>query len=333
VGVHDDFGGDGILSESQRTSNPFSSPVVTGPAIKDEERHVVRIRLKFPNRVRSKFPIPANRISASGLALIVFSCGLEAAVVPVEMSFKRFTPENITINVGDTVVWTNPTDTLTDTESYGGEWNSGLLSQGASFSYTFDKPGPYVYRSRTYLVSASFAVAGTVKVQPWVNNSPVSRILSPVDAFYFTESQYIPISVLVASSENEIDKVEFFVGTQILGDVTNAPYTLVLTNAQPGKHVLTAQFIDKSGIFAVSPPVEITVDPFGISRFSSFRRLPHGEFFSNYNVPNGYFHCVETSEDLITWEVILRTSSGAGTFVDDTVTNLVHRFYRIRHCP
>jgi plastocyanin len=273
-------------------------------------------------------------LQSSVLASLVFPWALQAIVIPVEMSLNRLSPQNINVNVGDTVMWVSRADhATTDTESYAGEWKSEPLSTGSSFAYTFSRAGEYVYRSRTYLGSAAFGTAGTVNVLPGSNSVPMAMILTPVNGFYFTELQPIPISASVASPKSGIEKVEFFAGDQSLGVVTNAPYDLAFSNAGPGNYALTAHLTDKEGMVVISQPVEITIDPRGVSRFSSFRQLPQGQFFSNYNVPIGLSHCVQRSEDLITWESIFSTSSGAGTFVDDTVTNVVQRFYRIQHCP
>ncbi|MEN9936525.1 MAG: hypothetical protein RLZZ387_3104 [Chloroflexota bacterium] len=57
----------------------------------------------------------------------------------------RFDPATITVNVGDTVTWTNGdtvphTATATDTS-----FDSGRLNNGQSFSFTFDKAGTFDY--------------------------------------------------------------------------------------------------------------------------------------------------------------------------------------------
>jgi plastocyanin len=56
-------------------------------------------------------------------------------------------PESITIDVGDTVVWTNNDDREHTVTADDGSFSSGRLRNGKSFSKTFDKPGKFSYGS------------------------------------------------------------------------------------------------------------------------------------------------------------------------------------------
>ena len=65
--------------------------------------------------------------------------------VPVSMFQFEFLPPDLTINVGDTVMWTN-NDALPHTAtSNTSVWNSGTLQPGQSFSFTFNNPGAFPY--------------------------------------------------------------------------------------------------------------------------------------------------------------------------------------------
>jgi len=78
----------------------------------------------------------------------------------VEFAFE---PANVTINVGDTVTWTNNGDivhTATSTEP-SGAFDSGLVNPGETFAHTFDAPGTY-----QYICSVHPNMMGTVVVQP-----------------------------------------------------------------------------------------------------------------------------------------------------------------------
>ncbi|MAE56996.1 MAG: YHYH protein [Candidatus Poseidoniia archaeon] len=58
---------------------------------------------------------------------------------------KDFLPEDLTINVGDTVTWTNDDDsshTVTAEDDY---FHSGTIGEGATWSYTFTETGTYDY--------------------------------------------------------------------------------------------------------------------------------------------------------------------------------------------
>src|SRR3989344_108570 len=64
----------------------------------------------------------------------------------VKISGYSFTPKNITVNVGDTVVWTN-NDAVTHTvdSSSGNELASGNITTGMRFSHTFNTAGTFTY--------------------------------------------------------------------------------------------------------------------------------------------------------------------------------------------
>ncbi len=63
-----------------------------------------------------------------------------------------FSPQNVTVTVGDTVTWTNTggfNHTTTSGTTTGGSphpdglWDSGYLSSGQSYSHVFTKPAPF----------------------------------------------------------------------------------------------------------------------------------------------------------------------------------------------
>lgn len=76
-----------------------------------------------------------------------------------EIENFRFSPADLTIRVGDTVVWTVTSGTHTATSS--GNFDSGSLGTGQSFSYVFDRAGTYsVFCAIHPSMTATVAVAG-----------------------------------------------------------------------------------------------------------------------------------------------------------------------------
>ncbi|MEE8375823.1 MAG: plastocyanin/azurin family copper-binding protein [Acidimicrobiia bacterium] len=71
-----------------------------------------------------------------------------------------FNPNPININVGDTVRWTN-NDPVDHTTTSLGNWNSGSLTSGASFSEVFESPGTF-----NYFCSIHPSMTATVVVNP-----------------------------------------------------------------------------------------------------------------------------------------------------------------------
>lgn len=69
-------------------------------------------------------------------------------ITNIEISIKdlRYLSQNVTVKPGTTVIWTNnDTAPHTVTSDSGNTLNSGTLSTGKSFSYTFTTEGTFAY--------------------------------------------------------------------------------------------------------------------------------------------------------------------------------------------
>jgi len=92
---------------------------------------------------------------------------LHAATVEVSIVNFKFVPQSVTINVGDTIRWTN-NGTVQHTTTSGtnctkdGKWDSGLLSPGQTFSFVFNAAGNFPYYCIPHCLSAG--MTGTVIV-------------------------------------------------------------------------------------------------------------------------------------------------------------------------
>jgi len=67
------------------------------------------------------------------------------AVVDVAIGDHYFNPAQLTVPVGTTVRWTNYGASSHTSTSDTGLWNSGTLSRGGTFSYTFSSTGTFAY--------------------------------------------------------------------------------------------------------------------------------------------------------------------------------------------
>src|SRR5947199_386537 len=63
----------------------------------------------------------------------------------VDLSNFKFSPADITIAAGGTVVWTNRDPAKHTVTANDGSFDSGNLDQGATFSRTFATPGDFPY--------------------------------------------------------------------------------------------------------------------------------------------------------------------------------------------
>lgn len=65
--------------------------------------------------------------------------------VSITIADFAFSPQTIEIPVGTTVTWTNNDVTQHTATAKDGTWDSGILGQGDTFSFTFDTAGTYDY--------------------------------------------------------------------------------------------------------------------------------------------------------------------------------------------
>lgn len=71
-------------------------------------------------------------------------------IVDVSIHDFFFSPTPVTINVGDTVKWTNMGPTTHTSTSDTGVWDSGNLGVGQTFSFTFNTAGTYPYHCKIH---------------------------------------------------------------------------------------------------------------------------------------------------------------------------------------
>lgn len=71
------------------------------------------------------------------------SVSSNAKEIPVTISNFAFDPQTVTINKGDTIIWTNQ-DSMAHTAT-GKGFDSGNLDKGAVFKFTFNDTGSFNY--------------------------------------------------------------------------------------------------------------------------------------------------------------------------------------------
>jgi plastocyanin len=78
----------------------------------------------------------------------------------VDMKNLAFVPASITIKVGETVTWTNSDSTAHTVTGDKGEFDSGNMDSGKTFSFTFQTAGTFTYHCTIHP-----NMTGTVVVQ------------------------------------------------------------------------------------------------------------------------------------------------------------------------
>ena len=83
--------------------------------------------------------------------------------VTIKINNFMFTPKQVTVPAGTTVVWVNENGRHT-VEADKGEFKSPVLTSGQSFEFKFDKPGRYAYHCGFHGEAGGKDMAGDVIV-------------------------------------------------------------------------------------------------------------------------------------------------------------------------
>jgi amicyanin len=103
-----------------------------------------RLHLPSPTILRTLVALAAA--VAVVMVTLLFASGTRAGTShSVDIADFAFSPQTLTIQVGDTVTWTNLDQVQHTATSTTGAFDTGLLDQNASSSVTFTDPGTYDY--------------------------------------------------------------------------------------------------------------------------------------------------------------------------------------------
>jgi hypothetical protein len=91
------------------------------------------------------------------------------------------------------------------------------------------------------------------------NTAPTALITSPQNGAEFSAGTDIEASVEATDNDDEVALVEFFVDGAKISQTTDAPFSLIWSNAPAGYHVMTARAIDSRGASGLSAAVSINV--------------------------------------------------------------------------
>jgi plastocyanin len=260
-----------------------------------------------------------------------------AATFTVQMTGgDRFSPTNITIAKGDTVVWTNIA-TVNHTSNSGDTnacstntfWNSGVVAPHTTYSLTFSNfsPGTYPYLCT---IHCSFGMRGSLTITNPPIVPPSVSITNPVSGAKFLAPANITLMASAAGTDGSVTNVEFFSGASPLGNATTAPYNFTASNLAAGNYSFTAQALDNLGASATSAVVNVFVLTNAI--LSSPTRQADGQFQFTILGIAGQTYATEASTNLLNWSAIGTNVAPADSFsiTDATSTNILLRFYRTR---
>ncbi|HSF52517.1 MAG TPA: Ig-like domain-containing protein, partial [Algoriphagus sp.] len=176
--------------------------------------------------------------------------------------------DNQSIDLGiDILISTQPNDpegTLDRVEIYVDNNLLGTVTQ-APFELIWSpiSLNSYDIRAVAFDTQGALGNSATISVNitepPTPNLPPSIQITDPVEDQNLLFGQDITIQTDPTDPENNIDRVEFLSGTDIIGTVNSAPYNFIWSNASAGTHSLKSIIYDNEGLSAESDAVNINV--------------------------------------------------------------------------
>ena len=194
-----------------------------------------------------------------GIAVLLLSFQSFATIHLVSVSDFQFTPANLNVVVGDTIIWQwvngSHTTTSTTIPSGAAPWNSPIVSSNPAFGYIVTTAGTYNYVCQPHApgMAGSFTATTPVGITPKPGSKEmgVSIYPNPVERFVTIDLKNIP-----AATKNI--KVEVFdiIGNQYHGNeyrVTKDDMKIVidLDKLNSGFGFINITTNDKKQIFRV----------------------------------------------------------------------------------
>ncbi|MEO7317905.1 MAG: PQQ-dependent sugar dehydrogenase [Chthoniobacteraceae bacterium] len=99
-----------------------------------------------------------------------------------------------------------------------------------------------------------------VRVIAIPNVPPTITLKRPLDQSTYNAPAAIPLVAAASDADGRVVKVEFFSGSQKLGEVTAAPFVFVLNGVSNGQYSFTAKATDDAGGVTTSAPINVTVN-------------------------------------------------------------------------
>lgn len=153
----------------------------------------------------------------------------------------------------------DPDGNITKVEFYNG---ATLLGQSISppftFSLTSAVKGTYFLTAKAFDNKNGIATSDLVTVI--VKSIPKITISSPSNNSVIKSNTKFNISVSAIDPDNAISKIEYYVGTNKVGEIISQPYIFTANGLSSGNYVLLAKALDISGVVVAQSSVQIIVN-------------------------------------------------------------------------
>jgi hypothetical protein len=130
--------------------------------------------------------------------------------------------------------------------------------------------------------STTLAIIPESQLYPVSNPPPSVTLTGPTNGSVVTAAASVSLIAEAAAQYNTLSFVDFYIGSALLGSVTNPPYSLTTSGLGAGSYALKAVAVDGSGLTATSAVVNITVTA-GTGHAYGLTNVPPAPAF--YNMP------------------------------------------------
>jgi plastocyanin len=243
-----------------------------------------------------------------------------------------FRPAVITINVGDTIVFSNAGGSHTVTGTSGTPSVDPICGSGTvatSCSHTFNTAGTFNYVCTPH---AGLGMTGQViVVAPSV--PPTISVTAPASGTVYAAPADVKLSTTTTAGTGSVTNVQFFANSTSLGSTTISPFDFTASSLAAGNYSLTAKAQNSVGLATTSSPVSITVvNPVVVSNY--FAQVTNGQFSFEHTANPGLKYVLEKSSDLSTWSAVTtNTATSNSVHASDTFQVRDLKFYRVGRLP
>jgi hypothetical protein len=165
------------------------------------------------------------------------------------------------------------------------------------------------------------------------NAAPLVAITSPTNAASFIAPATFTITADASDSDGTVSKVEFFEGTNTLGEDLTSPYSLTWSNVAAGSYSLTVRATDDRGAVTASAAVSVAVTKSSLSPVTILNPALVGtDFIFSFASQAGTTYDIRYTDALdgSAWQPLTNlTGDGAILNVTNRNPSAVTRFYRI----
>jgi plastocyanin len=248
-----------------------------------------------------------------------------AAMHSVVVSGLTFSPKDLRVTNGDTVVWTGLASFHTVTPNADStEPFCGGTAQ-ASCTVTFLANGSFGYHC---IPHASFGMTGVVTVVAAPAAAPSVSITNPPDNALFAAPAAVSVGVSAIDADGSVTSVQLLTNGVTAQTSTTPPFGFSLTSLSAGNYVLRARATDNQSLSATSTPVNIRVADLPLLSFS---RGTNGPIQLQFNTVTGVNYVIERGMPLTNFApLITNPGSGGAILFSETNGDAVQKTYRLR---